>query len=218
MKLKDFHIGDYVTCLRPVGVYSSQAAFTPQEVGTIASSDAGLPAPLIVDFYSRSIPFESPHRLVNLWRTCLRLDNVKKVPLEQAHQYLEIHGPTWEENLQELLSSYGDGHYEAVSKGMCEPYPMYPAHAVLVPFLQTGPSQQELLAFLEKFRFEFEWTGNSGENQASKLVVANKYLGETRIPWIYVTKPVALSSSRERSNLCSPRSLFERSNIRDPSL
>jgi hypothetical protein len=193
MKLSDLHTGDYVTCLRPVGVYSSREAFTPQEVGTIACSDAGLPAPVIVDFYSRRIPFESPHRRVELWRTCLRLDNVKRIPQEQAHHYLQIHAPTWEEHLQELLSSYGDSYYEAVGTGICQPYPMYPAHAVLVPFLQTRPSQQELLAFLETFRPAFAWTGNRVQAQASTLVVANKFLHETRIPWSYVTTPVAPS-------------------------
>jgi hypothetical protein len=188
MKLSDLACGDYVTCIVPVGVYSpSRAFFTPSHIGTIATIDPRLPAEVIVDFYCRNLPYESPVRAGQAWRCCLRRKNVKKVSQDEAFRYLKLHAPTWQEHLQDLLESYGDGYFELVRKGRCEPYAMYPAHAVLVPFLQTGPLQQDLLAFLEGYQKEFEYTGKRVMSEASTLVLTNRYLHEGRIPWTYVT-------------------------------
>jgi hypothetical protein len=183
MQRRDLHVGDYVTCWSPAGVYYAQACFTGEDVGTVASISAGLPAPIIVDFYSRRIPSGSGSE--TLWRTCLSQDNVLKVSQDRANEYLKTHAPTWEEHLQSLLASYGNDHYQAVRDRICAPYPMYSAHANLVPFLETYPSQQALKEFLETFRKEFEWTGNRVLTQVSTLVLANKCLDELRVPWTY---------------------------------
>lgn len=192
MKLKDLRIGNAVTCLQGVPVYSYERSFRPGLVGFVAALDRHLPAEVIVDFYYKLWP-DCNSREQTLYRCCLRLNNVQKVADEQAKVYLWENAPTWEEHVTSLIRWYNDDHFQAIQCGKGEPYPQYPSHEALVPFLLTYPTQQQFLGFLSAYKKTYEYTGRIVEEKVETLLLTSGLVSPVRIPWTYRVAGVSLS-------------------------
>lgn len=182
-KLKDFREGDFVTSTHPLAIFGSvRGAFTPGKVGSIAhiSICKPYPADFIVDFYDCSIPYEPTHQQVHIYRCRSEWTSFQKVTREQAQTYLEQHAPTWEEVLEDLTKTYTK----------IAAWPLgeenRPALSAIARFLQEGPTQDQVLAFLPMFQQEYAYHGEMLQREVSTLGLTNiRSSSGIRIPWIY---------------------------------
>src|SRR5579859_3720129 len=140
MQLEDLHVGDAVTCREPVGVYSYYHTFEPGFVGFIAHIDRHRPAQVLADFYYKIWPDPS-HYEQTIYRCCLSIKNVRKIPNRQAKAYLWEHAPTWEEHVTSLIRWY-HRLSQVGQVGQEEPTPHSSAHKDILLFLANYPTQQ----------------------------------------------------------------------------